>query len=215
MPLTAPTWIAAIATVVVAIGVIVAAGLAGKALSGRSRQVADQRELISQLAEVLALQAKDLRVSIDERRRAQACQVFIGLTRFGGPATPPPDSAAVRNNSQQPVYDLYVIWQLGTVRMGRPDREARLLPGCEVCFERAPEPSASGSGSPDDPAALSAFLTFRDAAGTRWTVREDGTLSDISPAPEARAPHDLRSPRSASTPLALDRSPVRRFRPTS
>jgi len=37
---------------------------------------------------------------------------------------------------------------------------------------------------------LSAFLTFRDAAGIRWTVREDGTLSDISSAPEARAPHD-------------------------
>jgi hypothetical protein len=197
MPLTAPTWIAAIATVVVAIGVIVAAGLAGKVLYARSRQVADQRELISQLAEILTLQAKNLRLSIDERRRAQACQVFIELTRFGGLATPslgaaaPPSgrvTATVHNASQQPVYDLYVIWQLGTVRMGRPDRAARLLPGCEVCFERAPEPSAAGS--PDDPAALSAFLTFRDAAGIRWTVREDGTLSDISPAPETWAPHD-------------------------
>ena len=86
------------------------------------------------------------------------------------------------------MYDLYVIWQLGTVRMGRPDRAARLLPGQEVCFERTPEPPAPGA--PDDPAALSAFLTFRDAAGIRWTVREDGTLSDISSAPEARAPHD-------------------------
>src|SRR5258708_28485834 len=123
MPLTAPTGIAAIARVVVAIGGIVAAGLAGKALSGRSRQVADQRELISQLAEVLALQAKDLRLSIDERRRGQACEVFIDLTRFGGPATPPADSAAqslgrvtatANHNSRQPVYDLYVICQLST-----------------------------------------------------------------------------------------------------
>jgi hypothetical protein len=196
MLLTVPTWIAAIATAVVAIGVIIATRLAGKALNARSRWVADQRELISQLAEVLALQVKDLRLSIDERRRAQACQVFIELDRLAGPATPHQDSAAppprrvsatVHNNSQQPVYDLYVIWQLGTVRMGRPDREARLLPGTEVSFERAPEPSGSGSG---DDAALSAFLTFRDAAGIRWTVREDGTLSDISPAPEARPPHD-------------------------
>ena len=194
---SAPAWITAIATVVVAIGVMIVAGLAGKALSARSRRVADQRELISQLAEVLTLQARDLRLSIDERRRAQACQVFIALTRYAEPAAPALDSAGpppgqvtatVHNNSEQPVYDLYVIWQLGTVRMGRPDREARLLPGHEVCFERAPEPSASGS--PDDSAALSAFLTFRDAAGIRWTVREDGTLSDISPAPEARAPHD-------------------------
>jgi len=202
MPLTVPTWIAAIATAVIAIGVIVAAGLARKALSARSRQLADQRGLISQLAEVLDLQAKALRLSIDQRRRAQACQVFIDLTKFAGLATPLPDSAAprpgsapppgvtatVRNNSQQPVYDLYVIWQLGTVRMGRPDRAARLLPGHEVCFERAPEPSASGSAA--DPAALSAFLTFRDAAGTRWTVREDGTLSDISSTSDIRATHD-------------------------
>ena len=190
MPLTLPAWIAAIATVVIAVGVTVLAGLAGKALSARSRQVADQRELISQLAEALTLQVKDLRLSMDERRRAQACQVFIELTRFGGPATPPTGqvTATVHNNSQQPVYDLYVIWQLGTVRMGRPDREARLLPGQEVCFERTPEPQAPGTR--DDAAALSAFLTFRDAAGIRWTVREDGTLSDISSAPEARAPHD-------------------------
>ncbi len=150
MPLTVPAWIAAIATAVIAVGVTVLAGLAGNALGARSRQVADQRELISQLAEALTLQVKDLRLSMDERRRAQACQVFIELTRFGGPATPPTGqiTATVQNNSQQPVYD-----------------------------------------APDDPAALSAFLTFRDAAGIRWTVREDGTLSDISSAPEARAPH--------------------------
>jgi len=186
MPLTVPTWIAAIATVVVAIGVIVAAVLVRTALGARSQQLAERRELISKLAEVLALQAKDLRASIDERRRAQACQVFIDLTRHGEPAGRV--TATVHNNSQQPVYDVYVIWQLGTVRMGRPDRAARLLPEHDVCFERAPEPAASGSA--DEPGVLSAFLTFRDAGGIRWTVREDGTLSDISPAPDVRPPHD-------------------------
>src|SRR6266851_1772835 len=106
MPLTVPAWIAAIATAVIAVGVTVLAGLAGNALGARSRQVADQRELISQLAEALTLQVKDLRLSMDERRRAQACQVFIELTRPGGPATPPTGqvTATVHNNSQQPVY---------------------------------------------------------------------------------------------------------------
>lgn len=186
MPLTVPTWIAAIATAVAAIGVIVIAGLVRKAISARSRQLADQSELLGQLAEVLDLQAKDLRLSLDERRRAQACLVFIDLTRYREAAAGV--TATVQNKSQQPVYDVYVIWQRGTVRMGRPDRAARLLPGEEVCFERAPEPTGSDSG--DDAAVLSAFLTFRDAAGVRWTVREDGTLSDISPAPDVRAPHD-------------------------
>jgi hypothetical protein len=82
-----------------------------------------------------------------------------------------------------------VIWLLGTTRMGRPDPAPRLLPGQQVCFERASDPDGEGSETADAEAPT-AFLTFRDAAGLRWTVREDGTLSDISPAPEARAPHD-------------------------
>jgi hypothetical protein len=86
----------------------------------------------------------------------------------------------VRNSSDQPVYDLYLIWQLGTVRMGKPDRLARLVSGDQVCFERGPE--AADADAPADTSAISAFLTFRDTAGVRWTVREDGTLSDVAPA---------------------------------
>lgn len=210
MSLSVPTWIAAIATVVLAIGVVAAAAAAPKALSAHLRQLAAQQELTRQLAEAIELQSQNLRLALDERRRAQACQVFIELTRTGNAEAPgqqlgpvaSPDAgeavarvaATVHNNSQQPVYDLYVIWLLGTTRMGRPDPVARLLPGQQVCFERAPEP-ASGDGSPGgspgaDPEALTAFLTFRDAAGVRWTVREDGTLSDISPAPDVRSPHE-------------------------
>jgi len=210
--LAVPAWIAAIATVVLAVVVILALGLARRALNDHARQLTDQRELTSQLAEVVAQQVKDLRVSLDERRRAQACHVFLDLTRgevpaqaepeeLGSAATKPPGSgqspcpviATVHNNSQQPVYDLYVIWQLGTVRMGKPDRAARLMPGSQIQFERQAEPPRADAvaddpdlgaepATPQEPAALSAFLTFRDAAGVRWTVREDGTLTDISSA---------------------------------
>ena len=209
MSLTVPTWIAAIATAVLAVGVIVAAGLARKALSAHLRQLGAQHELTAQLAEAMELQVQHLRLALDERRRAQAGQVFIELTRRPGPlAAPDPESAGpdpasgasaaapvtwqvaatVHNSSQQPVYDVYVIWLLGTTRLGRPDPAARLLPGHEVTFERGPDSAAAGS--PVDPAALTAFLTFRDTAGVRWTVREDGTLSDISPAPEPRTARD-------------------------
>ena len=205
---SAPTWIAAVAIVVLAVGVLVAAVLGRKALSAHVRQLAAQHELTKHLAEALELQSQNLRMALEERRRAQACQVFIELRRTStstpelgeaGAAHSPDDLAAdgrvaatVHNNSHQPVYDLYVIWLLGTNRMGRPDPAARLLPGQQVCFERKPEPA--DNAAPDSPAAgaeaLTAFLTFRDAAGIRWTVREDGTLSDISPAPEGRSPHD-------------------------
>ncbi|HEX5189922.1 MAG TPA: hypothetical protein VFW16_10295 [Streptosporangiaceae bacterium] len=200
MSLSVPTWIAAIATVALAVGVVAGAAVARKALSAHVRQLAAQHELTRQLAEAIQLQSQNLRVALDERRRAQACQVFIELRRAGAAGSPgqaPGPEAAmvaatVHNNSHQPIYDLYVIWLLGTTRMGKPDPAAKLLPGQQVCFERAPEPAGvSGDGSPGASAGagagtLTAFLTFRDAAGVRWTVREDGTLSDISPAPDVR-----------------------------
>lgn len=194
------TWIAAIATVVLAIGVIVAAWFARTAAVTLSKQLAAQQELTARLAEVLQLHARELGHSHDERRRAQACRVFIELERLvpvsvaptGDGVTAPPGqspwqvTATVRNTSDQPVYDMYVIWQRGTVRMGKPDPVARLLPGDQVCFERGHQPAdadvSSDQVASSDPTALSAFLTFRDTAGVRWTVREDGTLSDLGPA---------------------------------
>jgi hypothetical protein len=62
----------------------------------------------------------------------------------------------------------------------------RLLPGEQVTFERAHQSVNGGPSSDDvtrsDPTTVNAFLTFRDTAGVRWTVREDGTLSDLAPA---------------------------------
>lgn len=194
------TWIAALATVVLAIGVIVAAWFARTASVALSRQLAAQQSVTTQLAEVLQLHAKQLAQSHDERRRAQACRVFIELDRAtplrvasignresaSAARSPWRVTATVRNTSDQPVYDMYVIWQVGTVRMGRPDPVARLLPGEQVTFERGyhaddADPPPDGV-TPPDPAALNAFLTFRDTVGVRWTVREDGTLSDVAPA---------------------------------
>ncbi|HWF79621.1 MAG TPA: hypothetical protein VN695_03490 [Streptosporangiaceae bacterium] len=194
------TWIAAIATVVVAIGVSIAAWFARTASVALSSQLTAQQALTAQLAEVLRLHARELGQSLDERRRAQACRVFIELNRTmpvsvastanGDPAQPRQApwlvTATVRNTSDQPVYDMYVIWQLGTTRMGKPDPVARLLPGEQASFERGNQPADADPSSdpvaPSDPAALNAFLTFRDTAGVRWTVREDGKLSDLAPA---------------------------------
>jgi uncharacterized protein YneF (UPF0154 family) len=182
MPLTTPTWIAAIATVVLAIGVLIAVYFARKAFQAQSRQLRSQHEINEKLAEAIPLQTKELHESLDERRRVQAAQVFIELDRVAPPASsstaaetaPWRLTLTVHNTSKQPVYDLYVIWQLGTVRMGKPDPMARLMPGCDASFERR------GPQEATDPAALGAFVAFRDAAGIRWAVREDGTLTDIA-----------------------------------
>jgi hypothetical protein len=189
MALTVPTWIAAVATAGLAVAVVVAAGLARRAVAALLGELTAQHEVTARLAQVLDLQSQALRTALDERRRAQACQVFIELDRTGAPAQDGCRvTATVHNGSELPVYDLYVIWQLGTTRMGKPDPAARLLPGREVTFERAPEPDSGGALGEAD--TLTAFLTFRDSAGVRWTVREDGTVSDISPAPNVRGGQD-------------------------
>ncbi|HXS61854.1 MAG TPA: hypothetical protein VN767_03220 [Streptosporangiaceae bacterium] len=188
MPLTVPAWINAVATVIVAFGVVTAVYYVRKAFGTK------QRELVAQLTDATRLHASALRLSVDERRRAQACHVFIDLDRSTPlkqiPAAPNAPEAAstpwritatVHNASSQPVYDLYVIWQLGTERLGRPDPTTKLMPGQQVCFERGSH-SADPSATTIDPNSLTAFLTFRDAAGVRWTAREDGTLTDITPA---------------------------------
>jgi hypothetical protein len=199
MSLAAPTWIAAIAAVVLAVGAIVTSIFAIRALGTQSRQLRDQETLHAKIAELLPLQAEELRDSVRERKRAQAAQVYIEVDRIP-PATavaaatgqqePDPRpwrlTAKVHNTSRQPIYDLHVIWQRGMVRMGKPDRAGRLMPGSDASFEHPGPPPAD---PPADPAILGAFLAFRDAAGVRWAVREDGTVTDTStPSQDTQAP---------------------------
>jgi hypothetical protein len=201
MPLTVATWIGAIATAILAVGAIITGYFARNAFNAQSQQLRDQQEISKKMAEVLQLRGSELRESLNERLRAQAAQVFIEVDRIPpvtevavGPGQeaagqqPWRLSAKVHNTSMQPIYDLYVIWQLGTVRMGKPDPMARLMPGHDASFDRT-GPQATAPGSPIDPGMLGAFLAFRDVAGVRWAVREDGTLTEFS-----RPSHDTLPP---------------------
>lgn len=211
MSLAGPAWLAAIAAVVLAVAATVTAIFAIGAFGKQNGQLRDQQKAHARMAELIQLQAEELRDAARGRRRAQAAQVFIELDRIppvtaaAGPVRGEPDppwrlSARVRNTSSQPVYDLHVIWQAGLVRMGKPDRMGRLMPGRDASFHRpgpGPAPAPAGrpadppagrpadppagrpADPPVDPAILGAFLAFRDAAGVRWAVREDGTLTDI------------------------------------
>jgi hypothetical protein len=189
MSLAGPAWLAAIAAVVLAVAATVTAFFAIGALGRQNRALREQQAAHARLAELIQLQAEELRDSLRERKRAQATQVFIEVDRIApaapaaagsGQGEPDPQpwrlSAWVRNTSSQPIYDLHVIWQRGMVRMGKPDRMGRLMPGSDASFQR---PGPAPASPPADPAVLGAFLAFRDAAGVRWAVREDGTLTDV------------------------------------
>ncbi len=196
MPFAVPVWIAAIAALVLAAGAVTAASFAiwmfarqSRQLNAQSRQLHDQEKVNEKLAEVLPLQTEELRDFRRERQRAQAVQVFIEVDRIPADAVvaaaPDQDGlgapgrllARVHNASRQPIYDLHVIWQQGLERMGKPDRLGRLMPDSDASFERQEPLEADPAADPDP---LGAFLAFRDAAGMRWAVREDGTLTDTS-----------------------------------
>ena len=126
-------------------------------------------------AEVLALQADDLRESLAERKREtdlrhrdQASRVFTAEETYdtnpeGRPATdvsPPSVTAVVSNTSDQPIYEAALCWHLWTARYGDPNRESldTIMPGERITRTRTFPVDT-------DMAASGAVVRFRDAAG--------------------------------------------------
>ena len=167
----------AVATLALAVLALATAFLALLAWLKQSREVRDQ-------AEMLALQAKELRqVSADrkreagERRRAQAVQVYLVMI--------PADEgllARVRNTSQQPVYGLRVEDPVEVPASGTAAEV--LMPGGEYGFKYS-------GGHPPEGERWTPAVTFRDRAGVRWRTWTDGRLEEI---PEPPDPAELPRP---------------------
>jgi hypothetical protein len=160
-------------------------------------QLEEQRKASGAQAEVLELQAAELRESLAERtrqaeqmRRAQAARVFLTEEPFASGAdrrnaafreslgvSTPPFSVTVtaHNTSDQPIYDAELYWHRGSADHGDPNPEpvGTLLPGATHTSTRVfpPETNLEVSG---------AVLRFRDASGTKWTRRADGYLEEQS-----------------------------------
>jgi len=204
MSLIFATQLTAVATAVLAVFAIVTAVYAIRAFRKQSKEVSDQASMLEiqseQLAEqrkvnaeqirVLALQAAELRESLDERKReaverrnAQASQVLLALKvtakgREGGPEI----EATVRNASerQQPVYDAKLYWHRGPEGYGTPNPEKL---GTVLNWESEIRRREFPPGT--DPDGSGAVLTFRDVAGVNWIRMADGGLmhadSDLAP----------------------------------
>jgi hypothetical protein len=154
------TWITALATTGLLAGAYFTARYAAKTF----REQADQVALLRQ-------QAKR---DIQERRRAQAAQVFVLITS-GVPAAPGVGvqvAAECRNTSGQPVYDITVEWRTNTGPFGKVTVEPELMPGETTPFT---EPWTEAQGSP----GLSVKIAFRDAAGIHWRTNDRGELTEL------------------------------------
>ena len=164
-------------------------------LTVQSDQLEEQRKINAEQAKVLALQASELRESLDERKReagrrhrAQAGRVFI-TTRLevnesgGGFVRPAPSGmirvqpiiARVENTSDEPIYDAELRWYLGPEGFGEPNPQPLgiIMPGALAARTRS---------FPEDTnlEVSGAAVRFTDAAGVRWLRRLDGYLGEYT-----------------------------------
>lgn len=117
----------------------------------------------------IGLVAQQARRDAEERRRAQAAQVFTWVeTNTAANDVSSSDSGVivhVSNSSQQPVYDVVVTLPAGIESL-------RLLLPKEQFTLRGDDPIPADSH-------FSVQLTFRDTAGLRWRTSSEGGLNEL------------------------------------
>lgn len=182
-PLVAPTWWLAIATITLAVGAI---GTAVLALMAFRKQAAEVTLLQQQAKD----DQDDRRREAEEKRRERAAMVYmtsgflIGPQVYGGGARSAMASTRIYNTGRQPVYDARVHWvDRGTgAQSGAESLIGSIAPvdGCGPAERQLP---AGTEKSPLIPVAY-----FRDAAGIRWTLLDNGQLDEVDPAHPAGAP---------------------------
>jgi hypothetical protein len=141
-------------------------------------QLGEQRNASARQAGVLDLQAKELRESLDQRkrntearRRAQAAKIFLtgaptgpGIT-FGGPLPPPTTTATVVNSSDQPIYDAELHWPATSLQGSHGSHLfGTIVPGGKQQYWLPPNVGFS--------------LWSRDAAGIKWILPSDGRFRE-------------------------------------
>jgi hypothetical protein len=185
MSLEVATWVTGIATAVLAVFAIITAWYARKAFRKQAEEV--------------GLLLEQANRDIDERRRAQAVRVFLGVEADGTRPVIP----YARNASEFPVYSAK-IWYWAGKTEGSGEVTGSDPPGDIMPGQTKP---ASQAISPDEP-RKHAFLTFRDAQGVYWIRTPSGEVweaSHLSEADDIRALATTRLTPLRNPPLARRR----------
>jgi hypothetical protein len=204
----------AAATLALAIFAFLTAALAYLAWRKQSKEVSDQAEMLWLQAGELRQAAAEREREADARRRAQAELVYMWhapvQVETEEKASPVMTiEAYVRNSSSQPIYDIYFEWEMFTDvpnGLGRIDDEiyhgeAPLMPGA-MAVDRAPVEPHLIAGWLDE---VSVAVTFRDRAGVWWRTNASGFLEDLPNQREARAvPETTLEAEQPSSPQVSD-----------
>jgi hypothetical protein len=173
-----PDWVNATASVGLLAGAFFTAVFAVQAFHEQSRevrllenQVEDQREMTQKQLEVLSLQAEEIRISLENRRREQATRVFTWVEVVS--ATRGRFQVHVTNESDRPVYDM--SFALGShedeAYSSPPQAMKHLMPHETAVFEPDAHDHSILWGTSWE------AVQFRDAAGATWRVNSRGQVT--------------------------------------
>lgn len=193
------TLIGAIATVALAVLAFFTALYARRAYLAQSAQLADQRKINAEQTGVLQLQARELRESLEERKRAaeekrrgQADLVtaWFAWAPVTGAINPGSDwGATVRNASGAPVFDVRISFDwiydqpggrewVGITYGSLPGPVTIIPPDTTRHF---PIPAEVRQQDPRcDNEVYAVSITFTDAAGNRWKRNARGALTPLT-----------------------------------
>ena len=168
MSLIFATQLTAAATVALAVLAFATAIFAGLAYCKQSKEVG-----------ILLEQHKR---EVHDRRRAQASRVFV-LANPSLQEDEPISSieVSVKNTSQQPIYDLILLWRDETgewIELGDPVYLRVLLPDEQHNWGTGIEPSIPIQSFLRDPSVIGSAILFRDAAGVRWRLDSYAQLDE-------------------------------------
>ncbi|MFE1329744.1 hypothetical protein [Streptomyces microflavus] len=183
----APTWIAA----VFAGG---AALFAGLTIRSQRQQIAEQRAFIGEQSQNLQLERALLRAQADDRRHEQARALRVrartSWTNLSDEGDAGPDDhwlVTVQNGSDEPITDVWV--RFGDTYTAR-DATQMNESGRSVGTPRGVPLSLIGprrgfrftsSALPEATLAnMRPSVLFRDAAGVRWRLDDEGALQEIT-----------------------------------
>jgi hypothetical protein len=182
-----PDWVTALGTVGLLAGAAFTAVFAVQAFREQAKevrlledQVSDQRALSLRQAEVLGLQAEEIRASLENRRRDQAVRVFtwVEITSHARGQF----LVHVTNASDRPIYGLTFLLGYGDDEeaeyFSKPEAVKHVMPHKTSVFEPDKDEHSILWGTSWEPGEVWSAVLFRDASGETWRVNSKGQMEE-------------------------------------